>query len=117
MDDRGCTYNHEGLLDWSLVAHWSEELVAERQNHQLLEETVSVEELLGGSGDVSVVVENSHSVVTGDLGLDGDVVAEIEVHLSGCHLENTSSGTGGESLGEALVSNLIDHDLFNNYTN
>ena len=41
------TYNEESVLNWCLVVHGAEVVLAERQDHQLLEEAIAHHELLG----------------------------------------------------------------------
>ena len=52
------------------------------ENHNLLKEPVTQHELLGGSGDVSVVVQDSHTCVSGDVHLEGHMRLNIHIDLS-----------------------------------
>ena len=92
-------------------------MLAERQDHELLEEAISHHELLGGTADVAVVVKDAHACETTDLNLKGHVLAQIGVGLSLLGGEGTSVVRAHlPDRGEALVSNLIDHCLLiNNY--
>ena len=86
----------------------SEVVLLNGKDHKLLENLVSHKELLGGSGDVSVVVEDSHSSISGDMDLHGDVSLKVSVNLSllgGMH----SGGECGTKVVEALVSDFINH--------
>lgn len=81
------------------------------QNHYLFVDFISHEELLGGSRDVSVVVEDSHAVVSGDVHLHGDVSAEIGMNL-GLFSWEDSRVNSGSCIVKALVSDFIDHLLY-----
>ena len=58
--DSSKTYQIECLLNWSIVVHWSEEVLSNGQDHYLFKEAISHHKLLSGTRDVSVVVKNSH---------------------------------------------------------
>ena len=47
------------------------------KNHKLFHESVSHHELLGSSGDVTVVVLDSHTSVTSDLDSKSDVLIKV----------------------------------------
>ncbi len=71
------------------------------------------QELLGGSGDISVVVEDSHASISGDMHLHGDLSAQISLDL--CLLGWMHSWVeSGSSFIEALISDFIDHLLLIN---
>ena len=106
------TYHIEGVLNGSLVVHGAEEVFTERQDHKLLEEAITEHELLGGTGDVTVVVEDAHTCETGNLDLEGDVGAEIDVDLGLLGRVGTDVVGSVEHSVEALVSNLINHCVF-----
>ena len=56
-------------------------MLLDGEDHQLFKDFVSHEELLGCSGDVSVVVEDPHARVSGRVYLDGNVSSQIKVVL------------------------------------
>ncbi len=81
------------------------------EDHELLENLVSHKELLGGSRDVSVIVEDSHTSVSGDVDLHGDVSFEVSIDLG--LLGGVHSGIkSGNCVVEALVSDFINHLLY-----
>lgn len=53
-----------------------------RQYHQLLQDLIAHEELLGRSRNVSVVVQDAETCETGNLDLHGDVTGQVRVDLS-----------------------------------
>jgi hypothetical protein len=80
------------------------------KDHELLENLVSHYELLGGSRDVSVVVEDSHTSESGDLDLHGDVPLEVSVDFG--LLAGVDSGVESRAcLVEAFVSDFVNHLL------
>jgi len=107
------TYDEEGVLNVSGVVHGAEEMCFQLEDHKLFEELVSEEELLGGTGDVSVVVEDTHARVTSKVDLEGHVLGHIEIHVSLVRGVGTH-GSSSREVVEALVSDFIDHfdDLF-----
>ena len=54
-------------------------MLPEAKNHDLFEVFVAHHELLGGAGNVAIVVENAHAGVSGDVHLESDVGSHIEV--------------------------------------
>ena len=108
------TYEEEGVLNGGLVVHRSEIVLFNLQDHKLFKEPVAHHELLGGTRDVSVVVEDSHTSVSRDLDLKGQVSlhSNIDVGLSG--RENTNTIGTGEVI-EALVSDFVNHLINYNY--
>ena len=89
------TYHVEGVLDWGVVVHGAEEVFAESEDHDLLEEAISHHELLGGTRDVTVVVEDAHTGESGDLHLKGHVSSQVDLDLclaSGVSTHGTGSG-------------------------
>ena len=113
------TYHEIGVLNGCLVVHWTEEVFTERQDHELLEEAITEHELLCGTRDVPIVVQNAHASETSDLNLQGDVSAQIHVHLRLFCSECTSVVRSSlPDRCKALVSNLINHVrrlIINNY--
>jgi hypothetical protein len=102
------TYNVETVLNGRSVVERSEEVLFNGKDHKLLENLVPHHELLGGSRDVSVVVEDSHTSISGDMDLHGDVPLEVSVDLSllgGMHSGVESS----HCVVEALVSDFVNH--------
>ena len=83
------------------------------QNHKLLKDFISHKELLGSSGDVSVVVEDSHACESSDVDLDGNVSSQISMNLGFLGWVN-SWIESGSCIIEALVSDFIDHLLIIN---
>ena len=67
------SYNIEVIFDGGSVVHGSEEHFFDLENHDLLEDLVTHHELFASSGDQSVVVKDSHTSVSGDVHLHGDV--------------------------------------------
>jgi hypothetical protein len=64
--------------------------------------------LFASSGDISVVVQDSHASVTSDLDLNGDIASEIGVDL--CFLGRVHSGVkGSHCVVKSLVPYLINH--------
>jgi hypothetical protein len=109
------TYHEEGVLDGGSVAHGAEEVFAERQDHELLKETITEHELLGGARNVSVVVHDAHACESGDLDLKGDMRRQIDVGLGLFSGEDAGVGSSCEGSTEGFVPNLIDHCLSINY--
>ena len=103
------TYEEESVLDRSLVVHGAEVVLAERQDHQLLEEAIAHHELLGRTRNVSVVVEDAHAGEASDLYLEGDVGREVNVDLSLACGVGTNILSATEDSTEALVPDLINH--------
>jgi len=81
------------------------------EDHKLFEETISHHELLSGTGNVSVVVENTHTGETGSLNLDSYMSSDIELHVSLGSGEGTDRLSGREVV-ETLVSDFIDHFVY-----
>jgi len=52
------------------------------EDHKLLEEAISHHELLAGTANVTVVVEETHAGETGDVNLKGYVSLNVEGNLS-----------------------------------
>ena len=89
--------------------HWSEEVCFQTHDNDLLEELITHQKLLAGSGDVSVSVLESHSGKSGLLGLNRNVSGQINSDLG--FLGRMHSWVGGSSPNvEALIANLIHHD-------
>lgn len=82
------------------------------QDHKLFKELVTHEELLGGTGDVSVIVKDSHTGVSCNLNLKSQVSLHGNIDISLLGREHTDS-IGTSEVIEALVSNFINH--LNNY--
>ena len=96
------------MLDWSLVVHWSEEMLANGHDHNFFEEAISHHKLLCGARDVSVVVKNSHCGEAGDMGLQNDVRTQINVDY--CLLRGEGSdGLGCTKVIEPFVPDFVDH--------
>ena len=86
-------------------------MLLELEDHELLEEFVAHEELLGGAANVTVVVHDTHAGETGDLHLHGDVLVHVRLGIG------TAGGvrTGRASslpVDEALVTDFINHLLY-----
>ena len=109
-----CTYEVEGVLDWGGVVHWSEEMVFEGENDNLLEKSISHHELLGGTRDVSVVVEESHTGVSRDLDLKGQMSLHSNIHVGLLGWEHANT-IGTSEVIEALVSDFVNHLINYNY--
>ena len=74
----------------------------------MFEELVSHEELFACSGDVSVVVEDSHAGEPGDVDLHGDVLGQVSMDLG--LLGRVHSGVDGSGeVVESFVSDFVDH--------
>ena len=87
-------------------------MLTDSQDHKLFEEAISHHELLGGTRDVPIVVENAHTSESSDLHLKGDVGAKITVdHGLLGRVDTTVVGhvPGGS---EALVPNLVNHFVY-----
>ena len=84
-------------------------MFAESQDHQLLEEAIAHHELLGGTGDVPVVVQDTHACETSDLHLEGHVLAQVNVDLGFASGVGTNVCCSEEGSGESLVPNLVNH--------
>lgn len=84
-------------------------MLTDRQDHKLLEETISKHELLGSTRDVTVVVKDSHTCVTGDLNLECHMGAKVDIDLSLASGVGTAVCSSLEGSSENLVSNLINH--------
>ena len=104
------TYQEECLLDWGLVVHWSEEVFPNCQNHDFFEETISHHKLLGGARDISVVVQNSHGRIAGDVSLEDDVSSQVDIDLCLLGWEG-SNRLGSTEVVEALVPDFVYHSL------
>ena len=102
------TYQVEGVLNWRLVVHWSEEVVLDTEDGKLFEESVTHQELLGGTRDVSVTVLQSHSSESGLLYLESNASSQVEVDLSLLGWMNTRVHGGRENV-EAFVPDFVDH--------
>ena len=103
------TYDEEGVLDGGLVVHGAEVVLAERQDHKLLEEAVAHHELLGGARDVAVIVEDAHASEASDLDLEGDVGRQINSNLGLTGRVGPHVRGAGESSSEALVTDFVNH--------
>ena len=57
-----------------MIVHWSEEVVLDGQDNDLLEKLVSHEELLARTRDVSVAVLESHTGESSLLHLEGNTL-------------------------------------------
>lgn len=86
-------------------------MLAKGQDHELLEEAITHHELLRGTGDVSIVVQNAHASESGDLDLEGDVGGEVDLNLGLAGGVGTDVVSSRESGSESLVPNLINHCL------
>ena len=56
-------------------------MFTDSHNHDFLEETISHHELLSRTGDVSVVVQDSHRREASDMRLQNDVRGQININL------------------------------------
>ena len=65
-----------------MVIHRSEKVVLKVENANLFEELVSHQELLSGSGNVSVAVLEAHTSESRLLNLDSHSFGEVEIELS-----------------------------------
>ena len=83
-------------------------MFTEVENHDGLEEAITHHELLCGTRDVAVVVENAHSSETSDVNLESDVIAETDVDAGLVGGESTHSQIRGEVV-ECLVSDFINN--------
>ena len=108
------TYEEVGVFDWGLVVHGAEEVFTEGKDHELLKEAITEHKLLGGTGNVAVVVQDSHTSVTSNLNLKSYMVSKIRVSLSLAGREGTHIGCTLECSSEGLVSNLINHCYLSN---
>ena len=76
------TYNVPVVLNRSLVAHGAEIVFSQGQNHKLLKEAITQHKLLGSSGNVAIVVQNTHTSITSNVDLKGDVSIHVEVGVN-----------------------------------
>ena len=83
-------------------------MFTEVENHDGLEEAISHHELLRGTRDVAVVMEDAHASETGDVDLESDVIAETDVDAGLVGGESTHGQIRGEVV-ECLVSDFINH--------
>ena len=85
-------------------------MLLDSKDHELLQDFVTHEELLGSSRDVSVVVKDSHACESGNMHLHRDVSGQISVDLGlfGWMDSRIKSSSG---VVKALVSDFIDHLL------
>ena len=74
-------YHEEGVFNWGLVGHGSKEVITDLADHDHLEESVSHHELLAGTGNVAIVVQDTHASESGDVHLKGDVGLDVEGNL------------------------------------
>ena len=84
-------------------------MLADRQDHKLLEETIAHHELLGGAGDVAVVVQEAHASEASDLDLESHMRGQIDSDLSLARRVSTHVTSTAESSAEALVPDLVNH--------
>ena len=70
------------VLNRRTVVHGSEEVLLDGEDHQLLKDLITHQELLCSTRNVSVVVQNSHACETGDLYLNSNITGQISVNLS-----------------------------------
>ena len=87
-------------------------MFAQLENHEVLKHGVAHHELLGGAADVAVVVQETHTGVTGAVHLEGDVELHVEVGVDAAGGVE-ASGRGVGEVVETLVSDFVNH--FNNY--
>ena len=81
LQNYNTTYQVPVVLNRSLIVHGAEEVVAERQNHELFKEAITHHELFSGTGNVAVVVKNTHAGVSGNVHLESDVCAHVEISV------------------------------------
>ena len=91
-----------------MVIHRSEKVVLKIKNANLLKKLVSHEELLGGSGDVSVPMLKSHASKSSLLNLDGHSFGEVQIELGLLTGVDSWVHRMGEDV-ETLVSYFINH--------
>ena len=103
------TYHKVSVLDGGLVVHGAEVVLTESQDHQLLEEAVTHHELFGGTRDVPVVVEDTHTCETCDLHLQSHVLAQVNIDLGLARGVGTNICCSHEGGSETLVPNLVNH--------
>ena len=90
--------------------HWSEEMMFQSKNDDLLQKTIAHQELLSGTTDVSVTVLESHSCESSLLDLEGNASSQVKVDLSFLSWVHTCVGSSSEDV-ETLVSDSVDHYL------
>ena len=83
-------------------------MVLQRKDDGLLEKLVSHKELFASSGNVSIVVLDSHTSESGLLHLDSDGFGQIKGDLDLLSWVHSRVGCGGEDV-EAFVSDLVNH--------
>ena len=89
-------------------------MLLDGKDHQLFKDLVTHEELLRSTGNVSVVVHDSHASESGNVHLHGDVSGQISMNL-GLLAGMNSRSQGSNSIVKTLVSDLVDHLLFYRY--
>ena len=102
------TYEEEGVLNGGLVVHRSEIVLFDLQDHKLFKELITHKELLGGTWDVSVVVEDSHTGISSNLNLKSQVSLHGDVDIGLLGREDTDA-IGTSEVIEAFVSEFINH--------
>ena len=92
----------------------AEVMFTELENHKVLKHGVAHHELLGGTANVAVVVEETHASETSAVDLESDVKVHVEVHVDLTGRVEAGSGSVGEVV-KTLVSDFVNH--FNYYIN
>ena len=102
------TYKIERIFYWCFISHWSEEVGLQAEDHSLLLNFISHQELLACSRNVSVVMLDSHSGESSLLDLSGNIFGQIESDLSFLRWMNTWVGGSSPDV-ESLITEFIDH--------
>ena len=102
------TYKVERVLDWRFVVHWSEEVVLDRQYHNLLEKLVTHQELFTSSRNISITVFDSHTGKSSWLNLECDATGQWKSSLGFLRRVDSWVSSSGKNI-KAFVTNLVYH--------
>ena len=98
------------MLDWRPVVHGLEVMFLDSHDHDLFHKAVTHHELLGGSRNVAIVVQDTQTRVTRNVGLQSHLVSHVCLQLGLLVLENTLRvRTAAQRSSKALVTDFVDH--------
>ena len=96
------------VLNWRTVAEWTEEVLFECENEELLKNLVSHQIPLGRTRRVSVAVVDAHASKARDVSLHRNIPVELHIPLGFLSRMNARRVGRVEDV-EALVPYFVDH--------